>query len=151
MSRSDKYILIGVCVLIVLGIIIWYPKTSTEEGAQNTNEDVATVSQALYFEWTITDMGQTDLGIPKTELTLNVTGDMKKDFLVGTYDLTCAQQTIKGNEISAIACWFAGGGVDIGVFKENGLYVVKQRDVDEGTAEDGGTIGEWKTILEIKQ
>lgn len=150
MKRSDTFILIGAVALVVLGVFVLYPQPSSEDIVSNTDEVVDTTSQSFFFEWTIKDLGESNVGIPKTELTLNVTGDMKKDFLVGTYDLMCAQQTIKGNEISAIQCWFAGGGVDIGVFKENGKYFVKQRDVDEGTAEGGGVIGEWKTVLEIK-
>jgi len=149
MKQTDTLFLIGICVLVGLGSFLWYSNSSPEENV-TTAEDTTTAPQSLLFDWTIQDLGESELGIPKTELTLNVTGDIEKNFLVGTYDLTCAQQTIAGNEISAIACWFAGGGVDIGVFKENGKYVVKQRDVDEGTAEDGGSTGEFKTILEVK-
>lgn len=150
MKRTDILFLIGIIVIVVLGVWMWSPNTPEDEDAPVVTDSTASSAQALFFEWTIKDLSEIDVAVPKTELTLNVTGDMEKNFLVGSYDLMCAQQTIAGNEISAIACWFAGGGVDIAVFKENGVYVVKERDVDEGTAEGGGSVGSFKTILEIK-
>lgn len=65
---------------------------------------------------------------------------------------SCVQKTperLEPNEISGIGCWYAGSGDDIGVFSKNGKMTIERREIDEGTAETGGYIGKFETLISI--
>ena len=85
---------------------------------------------------------------PHTLVTLMAGGNA---YPAGTYEGTCSVTKVtEMNELSAVLCWWAGGGKEIGVFSENGKNVIKVGDVDEGDAETVGFRGNFKNLLEIK-
>ncbi len=50
-------------------------------------------------------------------------------------------------EIAGIRCWWAGAGDDVGVFQESEKLSIKHRELDEGSAEDGPFIGDFKILF----
>lgn len=87
-------------------------------------------------------------GAPQTRVSAIISG---KAYDTGTYLGTCSNvQTLAENEISGVLCWYAGGGKEIGVFKDNGKYVLKTGDQDEGDADTAGFRGNFTTKLEIQ-
>jgi len=101
--------------------------------------------------WKFKDKGESTTGAPRTEVTLATNG---KSYVVGTYDGSCAvvdgqSWKLLSNERSGVICWFAGGGVEIGVFEEGGGFVVKQGSLDEGDAENAGLRGGFKALFNL--
>lgn len=103
------------------------------------------------FSWTFADKGEDQHGAPQTAVSLAMNG---KSFDLGTYAGNCTD--VKGSswkpvegEQAGVICYFAGGGVELGVFEENGKLVVKKGIVDEGTAETASTRGGFDFLLSL--
>lgn len=131
---QKKLIAAAVAIVVVLGGFYWWhgqavaPATMDGKEARN---------------WTFKDAGANEVGNPQTEVSLNGT-------VVGTYQGTCSEIDGSGwnllpGEDSGVICWFAGGGTEIGVFGG----VVKQGDLDEGSAEIPGTRGNFRTLFSL--
>lgn len=103
-------------------------------------------------EWLISDTGAfNEFGAPLTMVALRVNGEQRA---IGVYDGSCAvieesQWQLMENEVSGVICWFAGGGKEIGVFREGEQFVVKEGDVDEGSAETEGFRGNFKALIAL--
>lgn len=86
---------------------------------------------------------------PKTKVIIRTERGLKD---VGIYDGTCfdvagSNWELVSGEISAVICYWAGGGTEIGVFEENGEYVVKEGVIEEPTEETDGIRGVFKTLF----
>ena len=123
------------------------------------NEEVlleAKGNTALHsFEWTFAVVGGNPTsGADKTEVTLTHDGVVK---VIGTYEGGCSVLGGEGasgwplaeGEVTAVICYWAGAGDEVGVFYENGVYVVKHGALEEGTAEEAGTRGGYETLFTI--
>ena len=81
---------------------------------------------------------------------LSVSLNNEPSFEVGRLTGTCAELTpdqLPTDEISGVLCWWAGGGDEVGVFKESdGRYVLKQGSQSEGDAESAGFRGDFSII-----
>lgn len=102
--------------------------------------------------WNFESKGEdTVTGIPHTEVTLAIND---KKYSAGTYEGNCTDiknsswQLVAGEEVGAI-CWWAGGGVELGVFEEAGQLVIKKGLLDEGGAETPGIRGNFETLLKL--
>lgn len=90
-------------------------------------------------------------GTPHTEVFLSMND---KEYSAGVYDGTCTNitdsswQLIAGEKTGAI-CWWAGGGVELGVFEESGQLVMKKGVLDEGGAETPGLRGNFEMLLRL--
>lgn len=104
------------------------------------------------YEWRFEDAGENEeIGAPMTKVTLVANGESHD---VGTYEGSCSKIEDSAwpyldNEVTGVICWFAGGGSEIGVFRENGAILVKAGLLDEGSAEVEGTRGDFTTLLEL--
>ena len=90
-------------------------------------------------------------GVPRTAVTVVQNGISRP---VGEYDGSCfvienSEWALLQNEESGVICWFAGGGSEIGIFKEGSARVVKEGVVDEGSAEEPGVRGGFKTLFSL--
>ena len=116
-------------------------------GQKNQNQSVLLNLTAADLNWSFTSAGtDKNTQAPLTRVVLTVK-DQK--YSVGTYTGSCAEvdgPKQSSNEISAVICWFAGGGAEIGVFNENNQWLVKSGEVDEGSAETSGFRGNFKVI-----
>lgn len=130
------------------------PAAST--GGEVMNDSGAKAVQALHsFEWSFRIVG----GNPKTgadlsEVTLTHDGVAK---VVGTYEGHCsvlgsegasAQPLVEG-EVTAMLCYWAHKGDEVGVFLENGQYVVKHGTMKDGVGEVPGSRGGYEVLFTI--
>lgn len=138
-----------ILVLTILGVSLPSIFKAHKESVTPTKKVAKTVpsKHTEGFAWTYQTVENKDTGEIKTRVFL-LTPTKKYD--TGLYSGTCSQMKssnlIEG-EISAVLCWYAGFGDEIGVFKDSNGYVVKHGEVQEGTAEDKGFRGNYKEIL----
>lgn len=103
----------------------------------------------IAITWSFETKEAEGMNPPQTKVTVSIDG---KDSNAGIYDGTCASvepTELESGELSGVLCWWAGGGTEIGVFKENGKMILKKRSMDEGTAEEEGFRGNFQTVLEL--
>lgn len=105
------------------------------------------------FEWRFTEVldGSGTAGAVQTTVTL-VAGGAEHE--IGTFDGSCfdikeSSWTLQEGELAGAICWWAGGGNEVGVFRDRGETVVKVGQLDEGTAETPGFRGNFETVLTI--
>ncbi|MBC7836274.1 hypothetical protein H7X87_00645 [Acetobacteraceae bacterium] len=141
--------MVGGIVLVILAVaggLYFY-----QQQAMKTASTQTATSTSSENSWSFKEADSSDVatGAPMTTVVLTRGG---REYTVGTYVGSCSEISESGlqeSEVSGVVCWFAGGGNEIGVFSENGTYVVKVGDVDEGSAEEGGFRGNFKTIFPL--
>jgi hypothetical protein len=142
MSKGATMSVIVIAALVAAGVYFFMPQSVSAPEAENTT-----------YTWQISELEQstTTPGMPRSRVALEANGSTHQ---IGEYDGTCA--VIEGTawdllegEKSGVICWWAGGGSEIGVFEENGTMVVKQGDLEEGSAETPGLRGNFRTILSL--
>jgi hypothetical protein len=109
-------------------------------------DDVESV-KASDISWTFADAGTDASGMPSTKVSVTI---QKNTYTVGTYQGSCSVRptaNLETNELSGVLCWYAGSGDELGVYKEGGRLYIRHRQVDEGTAEEGGKKGTFETVL----
>jgi hypothetical protein len=93
---------------------------SAQENVAEGNADERRIMQPTIV-WTFEDGGEKD-NIPYTKVFVTVNGTLHS---VGDFQGSCSQITETGGvdgkgllagELSAVQCWFAGGGDEIGIF-----------------------------------
>lgn len=166
-----KYFIWVFVVVFILGIAgavyVFYPQAGVPQGVACTMEakmcpDGSAVGRSgpqcefsecptPTYTWIVSDAGTNASGVPHTNASLRIGN---KEYPLGVFEGSCAE--IDGtiwqyapNEKAGLVCWFAGGGVELGVFEENGALFLKKGLVDEGTAETAGTRGPFEVIKEL--
>lgn len=143
--------LLGIVIIILALGALGYGFYAYAPGEDSLEQANAVHGGENRFEWTFESKGEDANGTPSTAVTL-WRGD--SIFAAGTYAGSCsvieesAWELVEG-ERTGVICWFAGGGNEIGVFEENGTYVVKVGDLDEGSAEEPGFRGNFRTLFTI--
>ena len=118
-----------------------------EKRATTSSAAKEPVLQAAYA-WEFELVGEDEFGAPLSRVSLVADG---KRYDAGTHQGSCrvrAEDFLPG-EKSAAVCWFAGGGVELGVFEENGARVMKTGLLDEGSAETDGFRGDFVTRFKL--
>ncbi len=137
---------IAVVVALVIAAGAWWYFMMGGSAAPAASAPATVTAQDV--SWQYADMGEDATGIPQTQVSVTISG---KTSVVGTYQGSCSNvSTLADGEVSGTLCWYAGGGKEIGVFNEDGTFVVKVGDQDEGTAETPGVRGDFKTLFEIQ-
>lgn len=105
--------------------------------------------------WQLTDAGETD-GFSYTNVTVLVNGTT---YEAGRYMGSCSEIDERGGidgtgllpgELSAVQCWYAGGGDEIGVFAhEDGGYDLLAGELAEGDAENPPFRGSFRILTTI--
>lgn len=156
----NKNIIIGILVVLALAAAggYWLYKDKSNEPLvikqEASSENKQESPQDL--RWIFEDSGENQpSGAPLTKLSLEAGS---KIYDLGTHEGSCSEiagsswELLEG-EVYGVICWWAGGGTEIGIFKEGEKLVVKKGVIrvgrEEGTVEDGGFRGEFKTLLEI--
>jgi len=142
-----------VVVLLVGGVWYWYTATNANTGDTAIPESA---DSAVEARWVLENAGENEeLFAPQTAVSLEVSSDGSvKKYAIGEYIGSCSEigdsnWTLLENELTGVICWWAGGGNEIGIFKENGELVVKEGELDEGNAEIEGFRGNFKTLFAI--
>jgi hypothetical protein len=120
-----------------------YKAASSTKKANTTTES----KHSDGFAWTYQTVENRDTGEIKTKVFLNT---KSKKYDTGTYAGTCTQiksSNLVEGEVSAVLCWYAGFGDEIGVFKDPQGYTIKHGEVQEGSGEDKGFRGNFVEIL----
>jgi hypothetical protein len=136
-------------VIVVTILAVSLPSIFKEQKVVPVKKKESAVStkHSTAFAWTYQTVENKDTGEVKTRVFL-LTPTKKYD--VGSYAGTCTQMKssnlIEG-EVSAVLCWYAGFGDEIGVFRDKTGYTVKHGEVQEGSAGDKGFRGNYKEIL----
>lgn len=146
----NKALVVGVCILCLVGVglFVFFARDTTPSSmpSDSSSEGPPEIS------WHFNDLGSDEMTYAlNTEVMLEVDG---KDYKLGTYTGSCfvieeSAWELLENEITGVICWWAGGGKEIGVFKENGRSVVKIGDIEESTEETGGFRGNFRSLFEI--
>ena len=83
-----------------------------------------------------------------TQLTLRIGGE---EYDAGTYGGECAPiepPQLLEDEVSGVVCMFAGVD-EIGVFREDGRYVVKHGEIERPSENDPGSRGDFTTLFAL--
>ena len=140
-------------VTIILVVILLVVTLPTIFGKQDKIEPTKKVDPSIFAKhtegvaWTYQTIENKESGEFKTKVFLLTQG---KKYDTGTYAGTCNQidsTQLTDGEVSAVLCWFAGHGDEVGVFKDANGYTVKHGEVQEGAAEDKGFRGNFTEIL----
>jgi hypothetical protein len=150
-----KYLMVSVLILAALGAGFYLGFDNGWEGAMSemsaprSDDGQKTQPQTPTFEWEFQKIAETEYGTPITRVILKANG---KSHYIGLYDLSCNVETggtLDPNQLSRVICWWGGGGYELGIFLEDGAYVVKRGTVDEGSAEVAGFRGDFQTLLTL--
>lgn len=141
-----------IVVILLAGGSYWY----VQNGAKT---DMATNTQGsgkVVFTWKFTEAGEDpEAHAPLTKVSVTM-GD--KTYDVGTFQGTCSEIGASGGvdgtglvegELTGAQCWFAGGGDELGIFKEGNGFVVKHGELQEPSGEGGAFRGNFQTRITL--
>lgn len=142
---------IGVLILVIIAAV-WLIKTPAPS-------DLAAdrgINEKNSVAWRFDSAGEsaTTTGAQLTKVTLVWNG---RDYDAGTYLGSCFElrgtppfEHMLENEVAGVLCWYAGGGDEIGVFKEGAGFVIKRGEQSEPAADFDGFRGNFKTIATLE-
>lgn len=148
-----KSILIALAVVVLIGGgYYWYTQNEVVETTtiETTEEETVTTYEEPTITWKMEDAGETD-NIPYTNVTVTVNG---KAYDMGKFQGSCVEIGATGGvdgkgllagELSAVQCWFAGGGDEIGVFAhEDGGFDILVGALEEPIEGSAGFRGDFE-------
>lgn len=143
----------GIIILVALAIVgVQAYKNEKSKPIIIKQEGRSNQPAPPQLKWIFTSAGEDAAsGAPFTKVTLQA-GD--KTHELGVYQGSCSEIKdsswgLLENEQEGAICWWAGGGTEIGIFKEGEKLIVKKGAIEEGTAEGGGFRGNFKTLVEL--
>jgi hypothetical protein len=157
----SKNIAIGILVLVVVALIAYMVGTRALQApvtsqTATTTESTAGKLVARDITWTITPTEDDQYGTPHAEVSVTVEG---KSYVIGTFAGQCKDIAASGSidgkglvagELSAVECYWAGSGDEIGVFAhEDGGYQILVGEIGEPTAETPAFRGNFKVKVDI--
>jgi hypothetical protein len=146
---QKTWIGLGALLAIVVGVTV---ALGYWQGPQSQSADLSSGTQLTNderpYHWDFSSATSSDQAMPRTKVSIVFGQEVRT---IGTYSGSCSEMDtdLLPDEESKVVCWFAGGGNEIGVFNENGVKVVKVGDLDEGSAEEAGFRGNFKTVLDL--
>lgn len=151
-----KNIIWALIVLVVAGGAYYaYSKGMFGDMAMKDSQEKMMASEPT-ITWNTTDAGERE-DIPYTHVAVTVNGTL---YEVGDFQGSCSEVGATGGvdgkgllagELSAVQCWYAGGGDEIGVFAvEDGSYEIMVGQLDEPTEGSGGFRGNFEIKTQIK-
>jgi hypothetical protein len=162
-TLTTLLIALGVAVLATAGYVaVRKPEPVTAPSAQVAAPEVAADSAPTdsmnpnsYITWAKADAGERD-GVPQTALSVSISG---RSYEVGTFPGSCSEVGTGGGidgtgllagELSAVQCWFAGGGTEAGVFAhEDGGFQILVGELSEGEEGSGMFRGNFTLKADI--
>jgi hypothetical protein len=149
-NNTLTWILGLILVLLLIGGA-YYLGTNRAVAPDSAGPNSITNQPPTEPNWEFIDAGEDATGAPQTTVALSHRGQV---FNLGTQQGACSEikdssWELADGELSGVICWWAGGGIEFGLFMEDGRYVIKQGVLEEGTAEGGGLRGDFKTILSL--
>lgn len=153
-NRSWMWVVLALIVLGALGYLLTNQKANAplQEENEEREESVIETGDRPSFLWEFFPAGEdAQTGASRTQVSLSVNGEARD---VGTFDGSClvlngSAWELAENELTGVICWFAGGGDEVGVFYENGEYVVKQGVLEEGMEGEQGLRGNYEVLFTL--
>lgn len=149
-SKGLVLILIAL-VLVVIGFVLMRQKAQAPAPEGEVATTTVETAGERTFSWRFDTDESGDGLAPRTQVDLIASGDV---YDAGVYAGSCteiAKENLLAGEVSGVLCWWAGGGDEIGVFRdEDNNYFLLHGVQEEGTAESDGFRGDFKQIAEIK-
>lgn len=167
-------VVLGLIVLGGAGYVALNPQVmGTSEQVQETDDGVQTepgdhqevdrdandgmqANAKTTISWRLTNAGENTEGMPQTNVIAVVDG---KSYETGKYLGSCSEIGASGGidakgllagELSAVQCWYAGSGNEIGVFAhEDGGYQILVGELSEGEAGAGLFRGAFEIKIDI--
>ena len=158
-------IALGVIVLGGIAYVVMHPQAmpgdvQTEPGDHQEEghaaSDGVSSDTKTTITWRLTNAAEVN-GIPQTSVTAVVNGTA---YAVGTFSGSCNEIGANGGidskgllagELSAVQCWFAGSGDEIGVFAhEDGGYQIMAGELSEGADGAGMFRGNFSIKKDIQ-
>lgn len=160
-----KPFLIIIFLLVILtaagtGAYLFWPKAEKEK--EPAGGPAAKPPDTIRLSWLLEKMGEDEkTGAPLTRVRVDFKGKTSKGYDVGTYTGDCfeiakSRWELLENEIAGVICGWGGAGDEIGVFKENGKFVIKHGTLAEGAPATEGSPavphfrGDFKPLLAIE-
>ncbi len=161
---NKNTVIVVVLIVAAVGVYYWYghrtapatqetaqvSETATQQGVPQATSTASMGKHAVTWKFdTVSEDKET--GAIKTKVTVTWDGVSHDG---GTYQGSCAEVdgsngTLSEGEVSGALCWYAGAGDEIGVFSENGGFVLKHGDQQEPSGEGDGFRGNFKTLLTL--
>lgn len=159
----NKNLVIAILLIILAGgVYYWYghrqapammesnQTAATETGATGVQPSTQG-KHAVTWKFETVSEAKDDGSPQKTKVTVTWDGGSHD---AGTYEGSCAEidgsnGTLSDGEVSGALCWFAGAGDEIGVFNENGTFVLKHGEQQEPSGEGEGFRGNFKTLITL--
>lgn len=142
-----KYLLVAVGV-VVIGAVLFVTFAAPTPTAPTSSEPT--------IEWRFTEAPEVD-SIPYTKVTVVINGT---DYEAGTFTGSCSEVKENGGidgkgllagELSAVQCWFAGGGNEVGAFAhEDGGIEVMVGELGEGEEGAGVFRGNFTIVHTVR-
>lgn len=156
MHLKIRYIFIPAFLVVLIGIGVYILFLKTKKESLKTPE-------RTQITWLLEKAGEdSETGAPLTRVKVDFKGEIKKGYDAGVYAGNCfeiakSEWELLENEISGVICWWAGGGDEIGIFKEDDKLVGKHGTLGAGSpaTEDEPAIpnfrGGFEKLFEIKE
>lgn len=154
MTKQSWWWVLG--FLAIVGLISFFVGIKSES-PQTENKEVSDEATSQTnnpkFEWEFSPAGGDPVtGAFKTSVVLLVEGEQHE---LGMYSGSCS--VLGGDfswerapgEVTGVICYFAGAGDELGVFYENGDYVVKKGVIEEGSEETPSFRGNYETLFAL--
>jgi hypothetical protein len=151
---KSKGLILALLAIIVLAIGFVLMRQKAQAPASVPENQAATTTADAVVHPTFSWRFQTNEseGLPPSTQVALITGGKAYD--AGAYAGSCAEiapENLLPGEVSGVLCWYAGGGDEIGVFRdEDNNYFLLHGFQEEGTAESDGFRGDFKEIAKIK-
>lgn len=135
LSSMNKAWLIA--VLVVVAAFLVYAYTRTPHNIENVDT----------YTWRYEEVAASEFDAPQTRVFLDTSSGAHD---LGVYTGSCADipaENLLQGEITGVLCWWAGGGEELGVFKEGNSYFVRKGVQEESSAESEGFRGNFETLF----
>ncbi len=157
---NKNIVIVVLLIAIAGGVYYWYghrnSSTSMQAMERTTPSETVPASQESLgkhsVEWKFDPLPEdAATGAPMTKVTVTWDGASHD---AGTYQGSCAEidgsnGTLQDGQVSGALCWWAGAGDEIGVFSENGGFVLKHGEQQEPSAEAQGFRGNFETLITL--
>lgn len=126
------------------------PAPATEEQTVPKTAGPTDPATATY-NWYFSEAGTSDAGVPLTKVSFDSDRGPRD---IGVFEGSCQRiwdtsWDLLPGEIDGAICFYAGAGVEIAVFREGDVVVMKKGVLEEGSEETGSVRGDFEVITAL--
>jgi hypothetical protein len=128
---------ISLCIIASVVFFLYRQNRTAIIHIEPTTTEIKNTSATPLFQWKLQSLDSDNVDIPQSHVVLqfkNQTHDMGI-FQGNCFQISESEWKYVENEIDGVICWWAGGGVEIGVFKTQDGFAVKKAFIGEGESD----------------